>query len=82
RATLEAGTEAATLLLPLAAGLADFPRIVLDDEPARRFRMGQRLRDPAFPPGQVAVFGADGQPSGLGTVDGSGLLAPQRLFNP
>ncbi|HBK46243.1 MAG TPA: tRNA pseudouridine(55) synthase TruB, partial [Xanthomonadaceae bacterium] len=41
----------------------------------------QRLRDPAWPAGPVAVFGADGAPSGLGSVDHSGLLSPQRLFN-
>lgn len=76
----EAGREA--MLLPLADGLAGFPRLELDGEQARRFRMGQRLRDAAFPQGQVAVFGPDGAASGLGHVDGSGLLSPQRLFNP
>ena len=80
-ARLAAGEAAESLLLPLAAGLADFPRIDLEEEPARRFRMGQRLRDAAFPAGEVAVFGPDGQPSGLGRVDDTGLLAPQRLFN-
>jgi tRNA pseudouridine55 synthase len=80
---LEAAGEAAaeTWLLPLADGLAGFPRLELDAEQVRRFRMGQRLRDPGFPGGQVAVFGPDGLPSGLGTVDGSALLSPQRLFN-
>lgn len=81
-AAMDAGTETDALLLPLAAGLSDFPRIDLAEEPARRFRMGQRQRDPAYPEGQVAVFGADGLPSGLGFVDASGLLAPRRLFVP
>ncbi|MDO7932479.1 tRNA pseudouridine(55) synthase TruB [Xanthomonas euvesicatoria pv. eucalypti] len=80
-AALEAGAEARTLLLPIEAGLADFARIVLDQAHAARFRMGQRLRDAAFPPGQVAVFGPDGTPSGLGLVDADGRLSPQRLFN-
>lgn len=80
---LEAAGEAEreAWLLPLAAGLAGFPRLELDAEQVRRFRMGQRLRDPAFPRGQVAAFGPDGVPNGLGTVDDSGLLSPQRLFN-
>lgn len=80
-ARLAGGEPAEALLLPLAAGLADYPRIDLAEEPARRFRMGQRLRDAAFPAGEVVVFGPDGQPSGLGRVDAEGLLAPQRLFN-
>ncbi|HYG06933.1 MAG TPA: tRNA pseudouridine(55) synthase TruB [Stenotrophomonas sp.] len=81
-ARVAADEAAESLLLPLAAGLAGFPRVDLEEEPARRFRMGQRLRDPAFPAGEVAVFGPDGLPSGLGRVDDDGLLAPQRLFNP
>lgn len=82
-AALEAAGEGAAeaWLRPLADGLAGFPRLQLDAGQARRFRMGQRLRDPGFPGGQVAVFGPDGVPSGLGAVDDSGLLSPQRLFN-
>lgn len=83
RALVEQGDEAAmdALLLPLADGLADYPRVHLDAEQARRFCMGQRLRDAAWPQGGVAVFAADGQIQGLGMVDDSGLLAPQRRFN-
>lgn len=79
----ERGDEAAmqAWLLPLSAGLVGFPRVELDAEQARRFRMGQRLRDPAWPEGAVAVFQADGLELGLGQVDATGLLAPQRLFN-
>ncbi|NYI18137.1 tRNA pseudouridine55 synthase [Xanthomonas arboricola] len=80
-AALEMGTRAQDLLLPIQAGLADFAQITLDEAHAARFRMGQRLRDPAFPTGQVAVFGPDGSPSGLGLVDADGRLSPQRLFN-
>ncbi|KAB7764121.1 tRNA pseudouridine(55) synthase TruB [Xanthomonas maliensis] len=80
-AKLESGAVAGQLLLPLQDGLADFPRITLDAAHAARFRMGQRLRDDAFPTGQVAVFGPDGVPSGLGSVDVQGRLSPQRLFN-
>ncbi|MCC4620346.1 tRNA pseudouridine(55) synthase TruB [Xanthomonas cassavae CFBP 4642] len=80
-AALESGARAEDLLLPIQAGLADFAQIALDQAHATRFRMGQRLRDPAFPVGQVAVFGPDGSPSGLGLVDADGRLSPQRLFN-
>ena len=80
-AALDAGTEAQTLLLPIEAGLADVARIVLDPTGAARFRMGQRLRDAAFPVGQVAVFGPDAILLGLGLVTGDGRLSPQRLFN-
>jgi tRNA pseudouridine55 synthase len=69
------------LVLPLAAGLADFPALRLEPAAAQRFRMGQRLRDPAWTPGLAAVFDVDGTPLGLGQVDAGGLLAPQRMFN-
>ncbi len=68
-------------LLPLSAGLAGFQRIELDDTQACRFRMGQRLRGPGWTAGTAAVFQADGLELGLGQVDDTGLLAPQRLFN-
>ncbi|WP_181452164.1 tRNA pseudouridine(55) synthase TruB, partial [Stenotrophomonas maltophilia] len=47
----------------------------------QRFCMGQRLRDAGWPRGLVAVFGPDAAVQGLGQVDDSGLLAPQRRFN-
>ena len=83
RALVEQGDEAALdrLLLPLEAGLVEYPRVELDAEQARRFCMGQRLRDMAWPQGGVAVYAADGQIQGLGQVDDAGLLAPQRRFN-
>ncbi len=83
RAMAEAGDEAAmdTLLLPLAAGLVGYPRVQLDASQAERFCMGQRLRDPSWPAGLVAVFDGEGGARGLGQVDDSGLLASQRRFN-
>ncbi len=77
------GEEAAmeALLLPLAAGLADYPRIDLDAEQAPRFSVGQRLRDPAWGAGTVAVYGPNGPILGLGEVDETGRLSPQRCFN-
>lgn len=83
RALAEGGDEAGleAQLLPLASGLAQYPRVDLDAAQAERFCMGQRLRDPAWPQGLAAVFDATGQVRGLGQVDPTGLLAPQRRFN-
>ena len=83
RAMVEAGDEAGmdALLLPLAAGLAEYPRVDLDADQAHRFCVGQRQRDLSWPRGLVAVFGPDDAVQGLGQVDESGLLAPQRRFN-
>ena len=78
------GDEAAleALLLPLATGLADYPRIDLDAEQAPRFSVGQRLRNPAWGAGMVGVYGPEGVILGLGEVDPTGRLSPQRCFNP
>jgi tRNA pseudouridine55 synthase len=83
RALAELGDEPAmvALLLPLGAGLVDYPRVDLDAEQAPRFCVGQRLRDPAWPPGTVAVYGPDARIQGLGEVDQTGRLSPQRRFN-
>ena len=68
-------------LLPLSAGLTQYPQVLLDAEQAPRFGMGQRLRDPAWPSGLVAVSGPGGALLGLGQVDETGRLSPQRCFN-
>ncbi|WP_313139773.1 tRNA pseudouridine(55) synthase TruB [Stenotrophomonas sp.] len=83
RQLVEHGDEAAmdALLLPLAEGLAHYPRVELDAEQAHRFCMGQRLRNAAWAQGGVAVYGPEGKIQGLGQVDEAGLLAPQRRFN-
>ena len=82
-ALAEEGDELAmdALLLPLSAGLVEYPRIDLDAERAARFCVGQRLRDASWPTGLVVVHGADGVACGLGQVDATGLLASQRRFN-
>lgn len=82
-ALAEQGDEAAmeALLLPLSAGLTQYPRVTLDAEQTPRFCVGQRLRNPDWAPGLVAVYGPDELIQGLGQVDETGLLAPQRRFN-
>lgn len=74
-------TAMEALLLPLATGLAGYPRIALDAEQAPRFSVGQRLRNPAWGAGTVGVYGPDGVILGLGEVDPTGRLSPQRCFN-
>lgn len=83
RTVAEHGDEAALMdwVLPIDAGLSGFPHVELDAEQARRFRMGQRLRDASWPDGLVAVFEREGVAVGLGQVAEGGRLSPQRLFN-
>lgn len=83
REVAESGDEAALMgwLLPLGDGLRHFARVELDTGQGTRFCMGQRLRNPAWPAGQVAVYGAGGVPLGLGQVEEGGRLSPQRRFN-
>ncbi len=82
RAIAEAGGEAAldACLLPLEAGLADFPKVQLDAAQAHRLGMGQRLAGPWAEADPVAVFGPDGRALGLARVEQGGRLSPQRLF--
>lgn len=84
RQILEEGGEAAleACLLPLGEGLAHFQRVELSDGQALRLGMGQRLRNPAWSPGEVAVFNRHGIAIGLGTVNEDGVLKPSRRFNP
>lgn len=83
RAVAEGGDEAELMdwLLPIDAGLSGFPRVEIEAEQARRFRMGQRQRNAGWPEGLVAVFEQEGGAVGLGQVTDGGLLSPQRLFN-
>lgn len=70
-------------LLPLSSGLADFPRIEVDDAQVARLNMGQRLHNPTWAAAApVAMFDPRGRAVGLGQVDAAGVLSPQRIFNP
>ena len=78
-----AGQDEAALqacLLPLAAGLAGFPRVELAAAEAARFAQGQRLRGAWAVADPASVFGPDGVPLGLARVEEGGRLSPQRLF--
>lgn len=68
-------------LLPVEAGLADFPRVVLDAPQVRRVGQGQRVPiDGAVPAEQVAFYDEAGRVLGLGEIDPGGVLQPSRLF--
>lgn len=70
-------------VLPLRAGLPDWPGLMLDEEQVRRLRQGQRLelamRQEAGP--SLAVS-ADGEEVGLVDVDEAGIVTIRRLFIP
>jgi tRNA pseudouridine55 synthase len=79
----EAATGLATLLLPVAAGLADLPALTVSRADAGRLARGQavllRGRDAPLLEGPVAVS-ADGALVALADVE-SGELRPRRIFN-
>lgn len=68
-------------LLPIAAGLADFPATTLVPADAETLGHGQPVRlgaeEPADP---VAIFDETGRALGLGRIDAGGTLHPRRLF--
>ncbi|SJZ68074.1 tRNA pseudouridine(55) synthase TruB [Novilysobacter spongiicola] len=84
QALSEQGGEALEgCLLPISAGLSDFPAVTLDGQQATRLSHGQSLQmpAPAEPCEPVAIYGPAGQVLGLGSMDGGGLLRPRRLFS-
>ena len=81
RSLLDTDGEAAleACLLPIEAGLANFPRVELDEATARRLGQGQAVDCAAGEEGLVAVFDSAGRCLGIGQRAGA-RLAPQRLF--
>jgi tRNA pseudouridine55 synthase len=73
----EPGREAC--LLPVEAGLADWPRLALDSDQARRLGQGQRFVVDAAA-GRCLAIDADGRALGLVEVSAIGELSSQRLF--
>ena len=68
------------LLLAPDAGLADWPRIDLDDTTATRFSHGNPVPVRSAAPGMVRVYGPDDHLLGLGEVAGQ-ELKPRRIMN-
>lgn len=80
QALRDEGEEALlSCLLPIEAGLASFPSVVLEPAQRRRFAHGQPVACDADLDGTVAVLDADGRCLGLGERRGA-VVSPQRLF--
>jgi tRNA pseudouridine55 synthase len=69
-------------LLPIEAGLVDYPQVVLDPAQALSLGHGQPQRPEAMPaaPATVAIHDQTGRVLGLGRTDEAGWVHPQRLF--
>jgi tRNA pseudouridine55 synthase len=87
--TLEQLAEAAaqgdavmdTLVLPVAAGLAGWPALRLDQEQSLDVSKGRRIQIQGMAAGAYAAFAPDGRPLALCEVDPDGTLRIQRGFN-
>ena len=79
----EQGDEALlAFLLPISAGLADLPAVVLDDTQSMAISRGQKIQlDPAPVPGQCAAYAIDGALLALLDVDIDGFTRIVRGFN-
>lgn len=69
------------LLLPVAAGLASWPALHLDDEQSHAVTRGRRIQLTGWPAGAYAAYAPDGRPIALCELDQEGLLRIQRGFN-
>ena len=66
------------LLLPPLAGLASWPRVLVDEGSARRLASGQAVQAVPGATGLVAVTGAAGGLLGIAEQTGDGRLTPRR----
>lgn len=75
--------ELSDALLPVDAGLPDWPRVALDADQRGRFKHGQQfpLRTVDPPVGQVRVYGPEEDLLGLAEIKPDGILQPMRVFN-
>ena len=83
RALAEAEGEAAldALLLPVDAGLVEWPRVALDAAQAAALGQGQPVRlDPTGEDMDVNVTDLSGRSLGLGRLEADGTLRARRLF--
>jgi tRNA pseudouridine55 synthase len=68
-------------LLPVDAGLSDWPRVVLDADQQGKFRHGNPVHVDDERTGKVRAYGPDENLLGLGEVGNNGMLKPIRVFN-
>ena len=83
RLLAEAEGEAAldALLLPVDAGLVEWPRVVLDGLQAAALGQGQPVRlDPTCAAADVNCIDLSGRSLGLGRIEADGTLRARRLF--
>ena len=67
-------------LLPVEAGLVDFPSVMLDAPAAGGLGHGQAQRVDAGPAETAVACDAQGRALGIVTIDDQGWLRPRRLF--
>ncbi|MFM1782490.1 MAG: hypothetical protein RIS14_243 [Pseudomonadota bacterium] len=74
--------ELDAVLHPVAEALVAVPRLVLDDDQARRVGMGQKIRipEPFAASERVQLCNVAGLPLGLAGISADGHLTVQRLF--
>ena len=74
--------ELDAVLHPVAEALVAVPRLVLDDDQARRVGMGQKIRipEPFAASERVQLRNVAGLPLGLAGISADGHLTVQRLF--
>lgn len=74
--------ELDAILHPVAEALVAVPRLVLDDDQARRVGMGQKIRipEPFAASERVQLCNVAGLPLGLAGISADGHLTVQRLF--
>lgn len=68
-------------LLAVDAGLADWPRIVLDEAATSSFRHGNPVEHQKDPPGLVRVYGPEDRLLGIGEILPGHQLKPRRVMN-
>lgn len=73
--------ELQACLLPISAGLADWPSVILDDAQARRLGQGQTVSlTVPMPAGDVHALDALGRSLGLAEAGEDAILRAKRLF--
>jgi tRNA pseudouridine55 synthase len=76
-----AGSRLDERLLPVDAGLAHWPELVLDAERAAAFIHGNPVQYTGEAVEKVRVSGPGQWPLGLGSCSSDGLLRPRRVYN-
>jgi len=77
----EPGQPRDSLLLRPEAALRGWPRLVVDEELARRLARGQKVRAESGAAGLTAVFDQQQTLLGIAESDAAGFLAPRRWLN-